>query len=139
MAAKQLSLNEKRVAAAALAFTAIVAVAVWNPIHQKSQSQQAVFRNDTAHDARLRLCTDETCTRFELTDAWTPGSAVREAVSDHGVLTRWLVADARTGAALGCLPIQLEHRYERVVVRASQMVPCPGALVQPELGQRLGV
>lgn len=140
MAAKQPSVGEKRIAGAALVFSLIVAAVVWNPLHQRSQSQQAVFRNDTAHDARLRLCTDDTCTRFEITDAWPPGSSLREAVSDHGVLTRWLVVNAKTGERLGCLPLALEHQYESVLVRASQMRACSGtALVQPQLGRRLGV
>jgi len=53
--------------------------------------------------------------------------SAQENISDRDLLTRWLVQDDKTGRTLGCLPLMFDQKYSDVLVKVSQMVPCPGA------------
>jgi hypothetical protein len=100
------------------------------------------FQNDLPRAVVLRQCTDEnTCDH--LGDTWklTPHDSATDNISDRSVLTRWIVQD-NAGRPLGCLPLTFNAKYEKVVVRISQLQPCPGKVPltvrEVQHGRRLG-
>ena len=112
------------VAAALLSVVAVVAAC--DSIDPTEQAFGITFRNDTGHKVHLKLCSDEQCRHFDYSDGWKAGASSQENISDRSVFTRWLVEDDATGGTLGCLPLKFDQKYADVVVRVSQMVPCPG-------------
>ena len=97
-------------------------------IDPTSQFFGITFQNDTAHDVHLKLCSNNACTHFDYSDGWKSGQRAEENISDRQVFTRWLVQDDGTNRTLGCLPLEFGQKYKNVVVKISQMVPCPGAV-----------
>jgi hypothetical protein len=75
----------------------------------------------------LKLCSADNCRHFDYSDTVKPGRTHPENISDRELLTRWLVEDAPSGRRLGCLPLEFDQKYADVLVRISQMVPCPGS------------
>lgn len=96
-------------------------------IDPTSQSFGITFRNDTGHSVHLKACADNECHHFDYADGWKVGQSAQENISDRNLLTRWLVQDDATGRVLGCLPLRFDQKYEHVVVKISQAVPCPGS------------
>lgn len=118
----------------------LTALAGCDSIDPTDQSFYITFRNDTGRPVQLRLCSNSSCTHFDYSDRWESGEEGQYNISDRGYLTRWRVSDPRTDRVLGCLPLSFDQKYKRVVVRVSQMVPCPGrsslrVLTQGPLGQ----
>jgi hypothetical protein len=90
------------------------------------QSFAITFLNDTPNAIILKLCSDANCRHFDYSKELQPAESVRENVSDSDVLTRWLVQDRPTSKVLGCLPLKFDRKQEDVVVRATEVVRCPG-------------
>jgi hypothetical protein len=105
---------------------AAVGLAGCDSIDPTSQSFGITFHNDTGRNVHLKLCSDSRCHQFDYSDGWNAGQSAQENVSDRSLLTRWLVQDDATGRVIGCLPLEFDQKYESVVVRISQAVPCPG-------------
>lgn len=82
--------------------------------------------NDTQRVVRVDYCLDGRCESLQ--DHWTlhPGRSLRTNISDANVLDRYLVRNAG-GSRIGCLPLEFDQKYDHVLVRVSQAVPCPGA------------
>ena len=95
-------------------------------IDPTSQTFGITFQNDTGRDVHLKLCSNNGCTHFDYSDGWKSGQQAEENISDRQVFTRWLVQDDATKGTLGCLPLEFGQKYKNVLVRLSQMVPCPG-------------
>lgn len=108
-----------------LVFVAVVVAC--DSIDPTSQSFGITFQNDTGRDVQLKLCSNNGCTHFDYSDGWKRGQQAEENISDRQVFTKWLVQDDATKRTLGCLPLKFGQKYKDVVVRISQMVPCPGA------------
>jgi len=112
-----------RVLAAALF---VAAIAACDSIDPTSNGFGITFVNDTGRAVHLKLCSDGGCRHFDYSDRWKIGYSGEENISDQQLLTRWLVEDDVTGRTLGCLPLEFDRKYQGVVVRISQKVPCPG-------------
>jgi len=95
-------------------------------IDPTSQSFGITFHNDTSRDVHLKLCSDDRCHHFDYSEGWHAGQSAQENISDRDLLTRWLVQGDADGRTLGCLPLRFDQKYDDVVVRISQAVPCPG-------------
>jgi hypothetical protein len=120
-------IRRARAALVAAALSSVVAVGVaCDSIDPTEQAFGISFRNDTGHNVHLKLCSDGRCHHFHYSDGWKAAASGQENISDRGVFTRWLVEDDATGRTLGCLPLEFDQKYADVVVRVSQMVPCPG-------------
>jgi hypothetical protein len=111
---------------AVLLATVLAVVTGCDSIDPTDQSFYITFRNDTGHPVQLKLCGNASCTHFDYSDTWKAGEEGQYNISDRDYLTRWLVSDRRTNRVLGCLPLSFDQKYARVMVRVSQMVPCPG-------------
>jgi hypothetical protein len=107
------------VAAIAIALTGC------DSIDPTEQAFAISFFNDLDRPVALKLCADDDCHSFDYTDTVKPNESYPANVSDRELLTRWLVAD-RDGRVLGCLPLRFNGKFDGVVVRLSQKVPCPG-------------
>jgi len=105
----------------------IAVVSGCDSIDPTEQSFGITFRNDTRHDVHLKLCADDACRHFYYSYGRKAGASGQENISDRAFLTRWLVQDEATGRTLGCLPLKFDQKYDDVLVRVSQMVPCPGS------------
>jgi|SRR5579862_1171648 len=103
-----------------------VGLAACDSIDPTSQSFGITFLNDTGKNVHLKLCSDATCRHFDYSDGWKAGQSAQENISDRNVFTVWLVEDDATRGVLGCLPLRFGQKYQDVVVRISQAVPCPG-------------
>ncbi len=111
---------------AALVAIALASVLAGCPPSDVPESFGLRFKNDLGRRVALKLCDDDDCHDFDYTDWLRAGSSLEENMSPDYVLTRWAVTDAK-GRRLGCLPIEFgDVSYANVVVRLSQMVPCPG-------------
>ena len=116
----------------------VVAVAC-DSIDPTSQSFGITFQNNTGRDVHLKLCSNDGCTHFDYSDGWKSGQQAEENTSDRRVFTRWLVQDDATKRTLGCLPLEFGQKYKGVMVKVSQMVPCPGAVaLNASKGKGLG-
>lgn len=112
--------------AVAAVFAAVGVISACDSIDPTEQAFGITFRNDTSHDVYLKLCSDDACRHFDYSDGWKAGASGQENISDREVFTRWLVEDDTTRQTLGCLPVEFDQKYADVLVRVSQMVPCPG-------------
>jgi hypothetical protein len=129
----------KRASVVAAALLVAGALAGCDSIDPTSQSFGITFRNDTGRNVHLKLCSDSRCQHFDYSDSWKAGQSAEENISDRNLLTRWLVREDSSGRVLGCLPLQFDQKYENVVVRVSQAVPCPGSQpLQVEKGKGKG-
>jgi hypothetical protein len=125
-----------RVATAVVLGTVVVAC---DSIDPTAQSFGITFHNDTGRSVHLKVCSNNQCTFFDYSDAWKPGQDAQENISDRQLLTRWLVQDDQTGRTVGCLPLEFSQKYEGVLVKVSQSVPCPGATpLRVQKGKGLG-
>jgi hypothetical protein len=102
-----------------------VTLAGCGSVDPTAQSFGISFVNDLGPPAALKLCSDENCHSFDYTNPIKPGESYPENISDRGELTRWLVVGS-SGRIVGCLPVRFTGKYDGVVVRLSQRVPCPG-------------
>lgn len=128
-----------RASVVAAALLAVGALAGCDSIDPTSQSFGITFRNDTGRNVHLKLCSDSRCQQFDYSHSWKVGQSAEENISDRDLLTRWLVQQDSNGQVLGCLPLQFDQKYEDVVVRVSQAVPCPGSRpLQVEKGKSQG-
>jgi hypothetical protein len=99
--------------------------AACDSIDPTAQFFAITFRNDLVKRVTLKACGDDQCHNF--TDSWNlqSGETAEDNISDRDVLTRWEVQD-RAGATIGCLLLSFSAKYEHVIVRLTQTVPCPG-------------
>jgi hypothetical protein len=100
------------------------AVAGCESVDPTEQSMPVLFRDDLRRPVTLSLCADSACKSFDYTDNIAAGGTDSENISDRGILTRWLVAEARH--TLGCLPLEFTGKYSNLTVQLSRMVRCPG-------------
>jgi hypothetical protein len=113
---------------AVLARAAVMLVALGSGCDSIDPTEQAFairFWNDLGQPVALKLCSDDNCHNFDYGDTVKPNGSYPANISDRELLTRWLVADQK-GHVLGCLPLSFNGKYDHVVVRMSQKVPCPG-------------
>jgi hypothetical protein len=117
------------VASASLFILGVIVVAFvlagCGSVDPTAQSFSISFVNDLGRPVALKLCSDENCHSFDYTNPVKPGENYPENITDRGELTRWLIAGS-SGRIVGCLPLSFTGKYESVVVRFSQRVPCPG-------------
>jgi len=117
----------------------VLIVGACDSLDPTAQSFAITFWNDSGRVVDLKLCADSGCRDFDYSHGWKPMQRAEENISDRQVLTRWLVEDRATKATLGCLPLQFGQKYRHVLVRVSQMVPCPGNTpLQVAKGKGLG-
>jgi hypothetical protein len=121
------------------AFAALaMAVTGCESIDPTEQAFSISLLNDLGRPVALKLCADDGCHSFNYTDTVKPNESYPENISDRELLTRWLVADQQ-GRVLGCLPLRFNGKFDGVVVRLSQKVPCPGRQpLRVERGRKVG-
>jgi hypothetical protein len=116
-----------KILSSAALLVAVVTHSGCDSIDPTEQSFSITFRNDTPRKVSLRLCDDAACRKFLAPHSQLdPGSSGRAGISDRSALTRWRVRDSTSRKDLGCIPLRFRQKYENVVVRISQAVPCPG-------------
>jgi hypothetical protein len=103
----------------------VMAVTGCDSVDPTEQAFGISFLNDLGRPVALKLCADDDCHNFNYTDTVKRNESYPENISDRELLTRWLVADQQ-GRVLGCLPLRFNGKFDGVVVRLSQKVPCPG-------------
>ncbi len=81
------------------------------------------LRNDTGQAVIVKQC-DVKCDSFHEQDRLSAWGTVSMNTSSANSANWWLVTD-QSGAKLGCVNLQYDHKQSGAVVNLSQIVDCP--------------
>jgi hypothetical protein len=80
------------------------------------------LQNDTARAVVIGDCETRACARFRYIKRLAPRASA--SALDYGDGTSWWLVSA-SGRRIGCLTLGVSSRVEGVVVRVSDLQPCP--------------
>jgi hypothetical protein len=111
--------------AAAAIVSLVLAVGAGGCTSPTDQFFTVHFRNDLGRDVTFTACRDDDCADRYGASPVAAGRTVEGLTSSFGVRNNWRIEDA-SGRALGCLPLEIDGKWQDVVIPFSKAEPCPG-------------